>query len=421
MSDIKNFIKFLDNCKNQYFVVAEMEKLAVEKGFKKILLSTKWDLKKGENYYIILDGSIFAFKIGRNLQKLNIVASHTDSPGLIVKPNPIIIENGYVKLNVDVYGGPILNTWFDKPLGIAGKVGIIGNDGKIEYRLFDTEDAVAIIPNLAIHQNRGVNDGISIGKQKDILPILGQFDGDFDKDYLNKIISKKLNIEMERILHYTLYTYMPKSTKITGINNEFISSPRLDNLAMAYSSLIALFNSKSENAISIVAAFDNEEVGSNTIYGADSKIFIKILERIANSIGITTEDFDILIANSTLISADMAHAIHPNFPEKTDPTNKLKINEGIAIKTAIGKYASSIESTTTFIKLCKDNSIPYQHFVNRSDAASGSTVGPSISANTCIATVDIGAPMLAMHSAIELMGAEDYKSLCKAFTAYYNL
>lgn len=421
MNNINGFLNFLENSKNQYFAVAEIEKLIKEKGFEKLLLSTKWKLKAGGAYYIILDGSIFVFKIGENINKFNIVASHTDSPGLIVKPNPIIIENGYVKLNVDVYGGPILNTWFDKPLGIAGKVGIIGDNDEIEYRLYDSEGAVAIVPNLAIHQNRTINDGVAIGKQKDILPILRQADENVDKTYLNKLIADKLNIDVNRVLHHSLYTYLPKATQLTGINKEFISSPRLDNLAMAYSSLVALFESKVKNAVSIVAAFDNEEVGSNTIYGADSRIFTKILERIAGSLGIIGEDFDITIANSTLISADMAHAVHPNSPEKTDPTNKLEMNKGIAIKTAVGKYASSIESTTQFIKLCNDNKISFQHFVNRSDVASGSTVGPSISSNTCITTVDIGAPMLAMHSSIELMGIKDFISLCNAFVAYYAL
>ncbi|MGL5440601.1 MAG: M18 family aminopeptidase [Filifactoraceae bacterium] len=419
MFDTEKFLDFLTKSKNQYFVSSEIEKIAVKNGFKKLILSEKWKLEKCCNYYVTLDGSIFLFSVGETPTKFNIITSHTDSPCMMIKPNPIIIENGYIKLNVDVYGGPILNTWFDRPLGIAGKVSIINNEGNVSYKLFDMEK-VAIIPNLAVHQNREVNNGVTIGRQKDILPILGFANENTDKNYLDKLIANKLDIDYNNILDYTLYTYVDDSAKLIGSDNQIISSPRLDDLAMVYSSVSGLIEAKVDKSINIVAAFDNEEVGSNTIYGADSNIFNKILERIGMGLNIIGEDFDIMIGNSSMISADMAHAIHPNFPEKSDLTNKLFINKGIAIKRSIGKYASFIESSSNFIKLCKDNQVEFQYFVNRNDIPSGSTVGPVISTLTCIPTVDVGAPMLAMHSSVELMGIQDYKNLCKIFMEYFK-
>lgn len=416
-------IKFLDEGKTPFHAVEVSVDMLKEAGFIELLPSEKWNIEKGNGYYLNYKSAIMAFKVYSEDGGYHIIGSHTDSPSIMIKPNPVIKENGYVKLNSEIYGGPILNTWLDRPLSIAGKV-ILKSDNIMNPKevLVDFEKAVAIIPNLAIHLNREVNKGVELNKQKDMIPLVslsGDYIGD---DYLVKMLSDKIGEDTDNIIDYELYLYEVSKSSFVGFNDEFISAPRVDNLAMLHASLKALIESKEGTGVKFVAGFDNEEVGSMSKTGADSTILSDTLERIAISLGLGREEHLMNMDKSFMISSDMAHAIHPNTPEKHDPTNKPKINEGPVIKISSNKrYTSDSQSSAVFAGLCQDVSVPYQKFVNRSDEVGGSTIGPISSSHVSIKSVDIGNPMLSMHSIRELVGTMDHHYITKVFARFFTI
>ncbi|MGL5085440.1 MAG: M18 family aminopeptidase, partial [Clostridium sp.] len=353
-----------------------------------------------------------------------LIGAHTDTPGFRIKPNPEIITGSkYLKLNTEGYGGPILSTWFDRPLSIAGKVTVRGASPlKPEVKLVNINKPLAIIPNIAIHMNRTVNEGYAINKQVDTLPLLGLINDKFEKDgYLLKIIGKELNVNAEEILGFDLALYEYEKGCLIGMEEELISSARLDDMWMVYAGTKALVNSKANKATQVMVCIDNEEIGNLTAQGASSNLLIHTLERITLALGKDKEDFYRTLSNSLMISADLAHALHSNLPEKHDLTNKPVLEGGPVLKIAAsGSYSTDSFNGAIFTEICKKAGVPFQKFVNRSDVKGGTTIGPVTAANLTIPVIDMGAPVLGMHSIRELASVKDNEYTIKAFTEFYN-
>ena len=353
------------------------------------------------------------------------IGSHSDSPSFRVKPNPEMeVEKTYLKLNTECYGGPILNTWLDRPLAIAGRVTLKGeNILKPVETLVNINRPVCIIPNLAIHMNRSINEGVALNKQKDMLPLVGLLNETLEKDnFLLNTVANELGRKSEEILDFDLFLYEYEKGSLIGVNEELISCGRLDNLAMVHASLNALINAEAKSGVNMTVVFDNEEVGSSTKQGADSNMLINILERISLCLGQDREDFLRSLYSSFMISADLAHAVHPNVTEKHDPTNRPIMGRGPVIKiNANQAYTSDSYSISIYKTICKEAGVNYQEFVNRSDERGGSTIGPISSTHIDIPSVDVGSPILAMHSIRELGCVEDHMDIYKTFKKFYEL
>lgn len=426
---IQDLIDFIYQSPTSFHAVSQASEILQNSDFEKLSLTENWHLKRNSRYYITANNSaLIAFITGSGSLSKNgfrIIASHVDSPGFRIKPEPEIVQSKrYLKFNTEVYGGPILNTWMDRPLAIAGRISS-RTDNPLQPRreLININEPLLTIPNLAIHLNRDVNKGVELNRQKHLLPLLSMVGDEFNKDnYLLSLLSEKSGISINEILDFDLYLYEYEQGKTTGINNEFISSGRLDDLSMVYSSILSLIGSEENNSNRVMVLFDNEEIGSMTKQGADSPLLINTLERLAISLGYTREDYFCALANSFMISADMAHAVHPNYIEKHDPTNKNYLNQGPVIKiSANQKYTSDSDSIAVCKELCNNAEIPYQTFVNRSDQKGGSTIGPVSASQLPLRSVDIGNPLLAMHSIREFAGTEDYLNIIKLFNVFYNI
>ena len=424
----KQLIDFVHKSPSNYHAVENVKETLLINGFKELDLRERWKVEKDKKYFTIKNNSaIMAFKIGNgDLEKdgFKLIGSHTDFPNFKIKPNPEIVTEGYFKLNTEVYGGPILNTWMDRPLSIAGKVVLKSEDVfNPECRLLDIKRPIMIIPNLAIHMNRKVNEGIALGKQKDMLPLVSLVNEEFQKeDFLLKLIAKELEVDIEEILDFELSLYEMEKGSIVGLNDEFISCGRLDNMAMVHASIDAIINSETSKSTQVVVCFDNEEVGSSTKQGADSPMLKTILERISYSLGKDKEDLYRALYNSFMVSADMAHALHPNSPEKHDPTNRPIVNKGPAVKiSASQSYTTDSESQAVYKSICKAAGVPVQTFVNHSDERGGSTIGPINSTHLDIKSIDIGNPILAMHSIRELGGVDDHYYIKKIFEEFFRI
>lgn len=422
-------IDFIYNSPSQFHATKELVRVLEENNFKELKMEDRWDLEKEGKYYCIKNSSaIVAFVIGKGeLEEdgFKIIGAHTDSPSFRIKPNPeIIVENNYLKLNTEVYGGPILNTWFDRPLSIAGRVAIKTNNPlKPREELVDIKKPITIIPNLAIHMNRKVNEGVKINPQTDTLPLLSMISEDFEKDnFLLKTVAESIGVNVEDIIDFDLFLYSTDKGSLIGLNEEFISCPKLDNLAMVHGGLYALIDGAVEKGTNVLACFDNEEVGSMTKQGAASPFLRTVLERIILALGKDKEDYFRALANSFMISADMAHALHPNYRDKNDLTNKPIINKGPVIKIAANQaYTSDAMTAAAYESICKMLDIPVQRFVNRSDQRGGSTIGPISTSQLDIPSVDIGNPILSMHSVRELGGVMDHYYIYKSFKGFYEI
>lgn len=397
-------------------------------GFNEVKESDKWNLQKEGKYYVIKnDSALIAFTIGNgDIEEagFKLIGAHTDSPGFRIKANPEMVSEGtYLKLNTEVYGGPILYTWFDRPLGIAGKVTIKGSSPlKPEVKLVNINKPLLIIPSLAIHMNRSVNEGLNINKQKDTLPLLSLINEKFEKDgYLLKILAEELKVDTSDILGFDLGLYEIEKGAIIGLNEEFISAGRLDDMWMVYAGIQALIESKPNKSTKVMVCMDNEEIGSLTAQGANSALLLNILERITLALGKDREGLHRALANSLMISADLAHAVHPNLEEKHDPTNRPVLGKGPVLKTAAsGSYSTDSYNAAIFEGLC-NSEVPYQKFFNRSDVRGGTTIGPITSSLLTIPVMDMGAPLLSMHSIRELAAVKDNVYTIKLFTQFYNL
>lgn len=410
----KRFIEFLNKSHTTYQAITEAKKILLDNNFIELDLINPWNLKKGQNYFIIKnDASIIAFKLGKTLNNpsIQVVASHNDSPMLKIKPNGVIYQNGYTKLNTEIYGGAIYSTFMDRPLGISGRVIIKENETIISKNI--TLDTTVIIPNLAIHLNREINTNHTINAQTDMSAILS-----LGETTINDLIEKELgNVE---VIDYDLFLYNKEEARIVGYNNEFISGPRLDNLECYYTSLEALIEGDNSENINVWAGFNNEEVGSGSNNGAGSTFLIDVINKVLTDLKLDDNRLEIFNRSMT-ISADNAHAIHPNHPEKSDPTNNVKLNNGIVIKYNSGlSYTSDAVSAGIFKSICNEENVPYQVYTNRSDLRGGGTLG-SILLHTFSATsVDIGLAQLAMHSAYETAGTKDLEMMKKVLKSFYS-
>lgn len=424
----KDLIDFIYESPTAFHAVETIKNILNKSGFDELKETEKWNLKAEGKYYVIKNNSaITAFVMGRESTVTNgfkIVGAHTDSPTFRIKPRAEMTSEGsYLKLNTEVYGGPILNTWMDRPLSIAGRVVLKSNNSlKPNCRLLNIKKPILIIPNIAIHMNREANKGFEINAQKHTLPLVGMINDKLSKeDFLLRTIASELKVDISEILDFDLFLYEYEKGCIMGINDEFISSGRLDDLAMVHAGLEGLINSQPSSATNVLACFDNEEIGSTTKQGADSIFLSSILERIVEKDEIGKEAYFRALANSFIISSDLAHAVHPNWEEKTDPTNRPVINKGPAIKTSANfSYTTDAYSSAIYERICREESIPIQKFVNRSDSRGGSTIGPISWSHVNIPSVDIGTPVLAMHSIRELGGVDDHYYITKSFKRFYS-
>lgn len=425
----QDLIDFIYESPTSFQAVETSKKLLIENDFKELLLDEKWNIEVNGKYYITKNSSaIIAFVVNsKNTEQegFRIIGSHSDSPTFRIKPKAeISVENTYLKLNTECYGGPILNTWLDRPLGIAGRVVLRSNNIlKPIEKMVNINKPVCIIPNVAIHMNRTVNEGYALNKQKDMLPLVGILNDSLEKDnFLLNQLAMNLNVKVEDIIDFDLFLYEFEKGSLIGPNEEFISTGRLDNLSMAHASLQALINAKGQYGVNIVAVFDNEEVGSSTKQGADSNMLLNILERICIALGKSREEFFNSMYSSFMISADLAHAVHPNMVDKHDPTSRPVMGSGPVIKiNANQAYTSDAHSISIYKSICKEANVEYQEFVNRSDERGGSTIGPISSTHIDIPSVDVGSPILAMHSIRELGSVDDHYSIYKTFNKFYEI
>lgn len=423
----EKLISFLNASPVNFLAVRNVCKQLRDNGFMQLRAEDTWTQLPEKFFVTKNDSAVFAFHIGRQALSeagFRIIAAHSDSPTFRIKPKAEMTgEGGLVRLNTESYGGSILNTWFDRPLSLAGRVILRSEDAlHPESRLIHIERPLLVIPNLAIHFNRQVNDGVKISKQKDVLPILGIVNDELERgNMLMDIITKELNVSREEVLDFDLYLADTTPACTFGMHNEFISSGRLDDLSMCYAGLEALLASETTRRTNILAIFDNEETGSQTKQGAGSNFLASMIRRICIAQGGGEEAFCQAVERAFMVSADNAHAWHPNYSEKYDPTNHPMLGGGPVVKfNASQKYASDAVSAAIFSEICREAGVPCQRFVNHSDVAGGSTLGNILTSSIALRGVDMGNAILAMHSCRETGSVADHIYTVKAFTRFYK-
>ncbi len=426
---VSNLLKFLDASPVNFLAVKNICDELEQGGFRR--LDPREPLGKvnaGDKFYVTKnDSSVYAFNIGRKSlaeSGFRMICAHCDSPTFRIKPNAeMLCEGGIVKLNTEVYGGPIMSTWFDRPLTIAGRVIVKGEDAMSPRTLLlHLKRPLLQISNLAIHFNRSVNDGVKLSKQKDMLPLLGILTSKMEAgNMLMNVVCSELGIEQSDILDFDLYLADATPACTFGVHDEFISSGRLDDLSMCHAGLAALLGADEPDTTNVLAIFDNEETGSQTKQGAGSPFLASMLKRIALSQSGSEEAFYQAVERAFMISADNAHAWHPNYSEKYDPTNHPQLGKGPVIKfNAAQKYASDAVSAAVFAQVCADAGVPCQRFVNHSDVAGGSTLGNILASSIPLRGVDMGNPILAMHSCRETGSVADHLYCVKAFLQFFK-
>ena len=424
----EKLLRFIDASPVNFLAVRNVCNTLLDNGF--VQLHAEEALKDLPDKFFITknNSAVFAFHLGRQSMAdagFRIIAAHSDSPTFRIKPNAEMVgEGGLLRLNTEAYGGAILNTWFDRPLSLAGRVILRSADAlNPQTRLLNIKRPLLVIPNLAIHFNRQVNDGVKLSKQKDMLPILGYVNDRLEADgLLVRLIANELQIEKEQIIDFDLYLYDTTPACLVGLNNEFISSGRLDDLSMVHAGMEAMIaESAKPEATKVLAIFDNEETGSGTKQGAGSNFLMSLIQRIVLAQGGSLDDYYRSVEKAFMVSADNAHGFHPNYAEKYDPTNHALLGGGPVIKiNAAQKYATDAMSAAVFQQICERAGVPCQRFVNSSDIAGGSTLGNILTSSIAINGVDMGNPVLAMHSVRELASAADHENCIKAFTEFYR-
>ena len=427
---IKRLLSFLDASPVNFLAVKNISKELEKNGFRRMNPQEPLGkIEAGEKFFVTKnDSSIYAFQIGKKPLAdagFHMICAHCDSPTFRIKPNAeMLCEGGIVKLNTEVYGGPIMSTWFDRPLTLAGRVIVKGENAMSpQTLLLHVKRPLLQISNLAIHFNRQVNDGVKLSKQKDVLPILGIINDELEKgNLLMNVITDELNIQKENVLDFDLYLADATPACTFGVHDEFISSGRLDDLSMCWAGVEAMIASDANDTTQVLAIFDNEETGSQTKQGAGSPFLSYMLQRIALAQSHTEEAYYQAVERAFMISADNAHAWHPNYSEKFDPTNHPKLGGGPVIKfNAAQKYASDAVSAAIFASICDAAGVPCQRFVNHSDVVGGSTLGNILASSIPLKGVDMGNAILAMHSCRETGSVIDHKYCVKAFTKFYQL
>ena len=417
----KELLEFISKSPAAYNAIETIKRYLIKENFIELHESNVFNLKLGKNYFVTRNGtSIIAFKLPNEIKDygFNIAASHSDSPSYKVKPNTDLKTGIYHKVSVEPYGGMIHSSWFDRPLSLAGRA-IIKEDNKIKTVEVNIDRPLLSIVNVPIHMNRSINDGYKYNAAVDMQPLLTQ---EIDKIDLVELLANELNVSKENVLNYDLYLCSKEKGYTFGLNNEYFSSPRIDDLQCAFTSLKGFINSSNTRNINVYACFDNEEVGSSTRQGADSSFLLDVLTRINSSLGKDDEAYLKAVASSFLLSADNAHAIHPNHPELYDGLNNVKMNGGIVIKNnAAQSYASDGLSTSILVQLLKEENIPYQFYTNRADIRGGGTLGNISTKHVSVLSVDIGLAQLAMHSINETAGVKDNDYAVKMFEKFYSV
>ena len=428
MCEQKNLFEMLRAGVTPFMCVEECMRRLSEQGFENLDYEAAWNLVPGGKYMVNHHGTtLFAFTVGKEWKAgdmLRMAAAHTDYPCLRIKPNADFVTNGYAQVNVEVYGGPILNTWLDRPLGVAGRVALRSdNPFKPNMVLYRCKKPIMTIPNLAIHMNREVNSGVELNKQTDMMPIMDMLSGEQkETKYFMAFLAKELGVEEKDILDFELSVFLMEEPMYIGVEDSFISAPRIDNLSSVSALVSAIMDGQRLDGINLIALFDHEEIGSGTKQGAASVMLHDMSRRILDKLGANTEEIERTLYGAMMLSVDVAHGLHPNKVGKMDITNKPVLGKGLCIKQACGQsYATDSETIGIFCQICDSKEIPYQRFVNRSDVVGGGTLGNLAARNFPVKTMDIGVPMLAMHSARELMGTKDIDSLKDAVTAYFSI
>jgi aspartyl aminopeptidase len=421
-------LDFIKNSPSSYHAVNNIATQLAGEGFKELREDECWNVEAGGKYFTVRNGSsIIAFILPdtEKIKGFHIVATHSDSPAFKVKEAAeMAVEDKYIRLNTEKYGGMIMSTWLDRPLSVAGRIAIEDENAAngISTKLVNIDRDLLVIPNVAIHMNRDMNKGVEYNPQTDMLPIYSEYTGEVSDGSFIKLLAETAGIDAKKILGHDLYLYVRDKGRIIGKNGEFILSPKLDDLQCAYASVQAFAESAPHEYINVCAVFDNEEVGSVTRQGADSTFLQDVTERIAENLNMDRNHYLAAVSGSFLISADNAHGIHPNHPEKADPVNRPKLNGGIVIKYhGSQKYTTDAVSAAVMKEICKKADVPFQVYTNRSDIAGGSTLGNISTAHVSVSSADIGLAQLAMHSAVETAGSRDTEYAVKAFKEFYGM
>jgi len=410
---------------SQFHAAAESVRRLEEAGFAGLSEEDAWDLEPGRSYFTVRNDSSVAAWIQGNKPPagagFRMIGAHTDSPGLRLKPEPVSERHGYVQLGAEVYGGPILPSWMDSELGLAGRVALAGAGGSVDTKLLHVDRAIATAPQLAIHLNREVNEkGLHVNAESQVVPVLA-LSGSRPFDFLTWL-SRELGVRPDRILDHELYLYDRSLPMIVGLNGEFIRSPRIDNLAGCHAALSALSAAarRGSAATRLIILYDSEEIGSSTKQGAAGSFLEDLLGRITGSCDAGPDAFYRAKARSFLISADLAHAVHPNYADRHEPRHMPRLNGGPVIKyNAKARYATDAPGGAAFQALCREAGVPCQKFVMRADLPCGSTIGPLAETRLGIRTVDVGTPVLAMHSSRELGGVKDQLYMIRAMGRFF--
>ena len=413
MNHVNGLFEFIKSSPSAYHAVDSVKKMLDAQGYTELYECDRWKLTVDGKYYVVRNGtSIIAFRTVRDARGFMICASHSDAPAFRVKTTAEQL-GAYTRLEVEKYGGMIYYSWLDRPLSVAGRVLVKTPEG-MESMLVDIDSDLLTIPSLAIHLNRGVNDGAKFNPAKDLLPLYAMNAG---KGALLRTVAEKLGVSTESILSHDLFLYNREEGKRIGKDGEFILCPRLDDLGCVYSSTAAFLNATNSCAVPVLAVFDTEEVGSETKQGAASTFLRDTLLRISGS----DAALSVALENSFMVSADNAHAKHPASPEMSDPDNAPLLNGGVVIKyNASQRYATDGFSDALFRTVCERAGVKVQSYCNRADLPGGSTLGSISNTRVSVPTVDIGLPQLAMHSANETAGAEDVATMVKALTEFYS-
>lgn len=418
MEKLNALMSFLDASPSCFHAIHNLGRRLRAEGFLPLAEGEAWELVPGGKYYVTRNGSaLIAFRLPEHApQGFMLASSHSDRPTFKVKENPELETSGaYVRLAVERYGGMLMAPWMDRPLSVAGRV-MVETETGIELRLVDLDRDLCMIPNVAIHMNRKANDGYTYNPAVDMIPLAGSLES---KGTFRKLLAEGAGCEPESILGYDLYLYNRDRAKVWGANNEYLSAQGLDDLQCAWATVEALIQAKPGKSVQVCCVFDNEEVGSRTQQGADSNFMRNTLRRICGALGM---DYDQSLAHSFMVSADNAHAVHPNHPEYADPGNKPVINGGVVIKfNANQSYTTDGVSAALFRKVCKTIGVPTQTYCNRADLLGGGTLGNISSSQVSLSTIDVGLPQLAMHSCYETAGVKDAAYLIQAVAAVYEL
>ena len=422
--EAEGLLQFIKESPSTFHVIANIKDKLLAAGFEELNERTVWEIKYGQDYFVTRnDSSIIAFRMPDEKAKgFHVIASHSDSPTFKLKENSeMAVEDKYVRINTEKYGGMIMNTWMDRPLSVAGRVVVKTEDGGVVTKLVNIDEDLLVIPNLAIHMNNALNKGVELNPQVDMIPLMSLASAKEAKGALLKLVAEEVGAEPEDILGQDLYLYVRDAGRFVGANKEFIMSPKLDDLQSVYASMEAFCNAVPKAYINVLAVFDNEEVGSGTMQGANSTLLEDVLKRMCESLGMSASEYLQLVAGSFLISADNAHAVHPNHPEKADPVNRPYIGGGLVIKyQGSQKYTTDAVSAAKMKMYCEKANVPYQQYFNRSDIAGGSTLGNISTSHVSLSSVDVGMPQFAMHSAVETGGSADTAYAMRAFEAFYG-